>query len=59
MSEFKKGHPVKFANPRGQVKYGKYVGEVNLGPGRGQGLYAQVDVDGAILKVRPSKLQAA
>ena len=59
MSEFKKNQPVKFTNPRGQLKAGKYLGEVNTGAGRGQGVYAQVEVDGKTLKVRPSKLRAA
>ncbi|CAD5376745.1 conserved hypothetical protein [Pseudomonas sp. OF001] len=59
MSEFKKNQPVKFTNPRGQMKTGKYLGEVNTGAGRGQGVYAQVEVDGKTLKVRPSKLRAA
>lgn len=59
MSEFKKGQAVKFTNPRQQVKTGKYVDQVDLGPGRGQGIYAQVEVDGKTLKVRPSKLVAA
>lgn len=59
MSEFKKGQAVKFTNPRQQEKVGKYLDQVDLGPGRGQGIYAQVEVDGKTLKVRPSKLRAA
>lgn len=59
MSEIKKGQAVKFSNPRGQVKTGKYLGQVNLGEGRGKGLYAEVEVDGKTMKVRPSKLRAA
>ncbi|MNG20229.1 hypothetical protein D3C84_1044650 [compost metagenome] len=59
MSEFKKGQAVTFTNPRKQERVGKYVGEVDLGAGRGQGIYAQVEVDGKTLKVRPSRLRAA
>ncbi|GAB3482221.1 hypothetical protein [Azotobacter salinestris] len=59
MSEFKAGQAVKFTNPRQQVKTGTYRGEINTGIGRGQGIYAQVEVDGKILKVRPSRLSAA
>jgi hypothetical protein len=59
MSEFKKGQPVKFTNPRGQVRTGKYVGEVDLGPGRGKGVYAEIDIEGKTLRTRPNKLQAA
>ena len=55
----KKGQAVTFTNPRGQVRAGKYLGEVNLGPGRGQGVYAEVDVDGKTLRARPSKVRAA
>ena len=59
MSEFQKGQAVKFSNPRGQVKAGKYVGQIDRGPGKGKGVYAQVDVDGKTLNVRPAKLSAA
>lgn len=59
MSEFKQGQAVKFTNPRSQVKSGKYIGQINTGAGRGQGIYAQVEVDGKTLKVRPSKLTSA
>lgn len=59
MSEFKKGQAVKFTNVRQQEKTGKYLGQVNLGEGRGKGLYAEVEVDGKPLRVRPSKLRAA
>lgn len=59
MSEFKAGQAVKFTNPRQQLKTGLYRGEINTGNGRGQGIYAQVEVDGKTLKVRPSKLTAA
>ena len=59
MSNFKKGQAVKFTNPRGQQKAGKFTDTINLGDGRGQGIYAQVEVDGKTLKVRPSKLVAA
>lgn len=56
MNEFTKGQAVTFTNPRGQQKAGKYLGTIDLGAGRGQGIYAQVDVDGKTMKVRPSKL---
>lgn len=59
MSEFTKGQAMKFTNPRGQQKAGKFIDTINLGAGRGQGIYAQVEVDGKTLKVRPSKLVAA
>lgn len=59
MSEFKKGQAVTATLPRGIEKQGKYLGEVNLGAGRGQGVYAQVEVEGKTLEVRPSKLRAA
>ena len=59
MSEFKNGQKVTASLPRGIEKEGKYLGEINLGAGRGQGVYAQVEVDGKTLKVRPSKLRAA
>lgn len=59
MSEFKKGQAVKFTNPRKQERIGKYVGQINLGEGRGKGIYAQVEVEGKTLNVRPSKLIAA
>lgn len=59
MSEFKKNQPVKFTNQRGQMKTGKYLGEINRGPGKGKGVYAQVEVDGKPVSVRPSKLRAA
>lgn len=59
MSEFKNGQAVKFTNPRQQLKTGLYRGEINTGNGRGQSIYAQVEVDGKTLKVRPSKLTAA
>lgn len=59
MSEFKKGQAVTATLPRGIEKQGKYIGETNLGPGRGQGIYAQVEIDGKTMKVRPSRLRAA
>lgn len=59
MSDFKKGQKVKFTNPRKQERTGKYVGQINLGEGRGKGVYAQVEVEGKTLNVRPSKLSAA
>lgn len=59
MSNFKKGQAVKFTNPRKQERFGKYVGKINLGEGRGKGVYAQVEVEGKTLNVRPSKLSAA
>lgn len=59
MSEFQKGQAVKFSNPRGQLRVGKYLGEINRGPGKGKGVYAQVEVDGKPVSVRPSKLTAA
>lgn len=59
MSEFKKGQPVKFTNPRGQVRTGKYVAVIDLGPGRGKGVYAEIDIEGKTLRTRPNKLQAA
>lgn len=59
MSEFKKGQAVTATLPRGVEKKGKYLGEVNTGDGRGKGIYAQVEIDGKTMKVRPSKLRAA
>lgn len=55
----KKGQAVTFTNPRGQVRTGKYLGEVNHGPGKGGGVYAEVEVDGKTLRARPSKVAAA
>ena len=40
MSEFKKGQAVKFTNPRGQQKAGKFIDTIDLGAGRGQGICA-------------------
>lgn len=59
MSEFQKGQAVKFSNPRKQEKTGKYLGQTDRGPGKGKGVYAQVEVDGKTLNVRPAKLSAA
>ncbi|MFB8828711.1 hypothetical protein ACE0DR_03650 [Azotobacter sp. CWF10] len=59
MSEFKAGQAVKFTNLKKQLKTGLYRGEINTGNGRGKGIYARIEVDGKILKVRPSRLSAA
>jgi len=59
MSNFTNGQAVQFKNPKGQVKKGKYLGEKNLGIGRGKGIYAEVEVDGKVLRTRPSQLSAA
>lgn len=58
MTEMKKGQRVKFTNPRQQERVGTYVGSVDLGAGRGKGIYARVDVEGKTFRVRPSKLIA-
>lgn len=59
MSDFKKGQPVILTNPRGQEKHGSFVGEQNLGPGRGGGRYLVVAIDGKELRARPTKVKAA
>lgn len=59
MSEFKKGQSVIFTNPRGHEKQGTYVGEQDLGAGRGGGKYLVVAVDGKELRARPTKVKAA
>lgn len=58
-STLRKGQAVNFTNPRGQVRRGKYLGTVDHGPGKGGGVYAEVEVDGKILRARPSKVTAA
>ena len=59
MSDFKKGQAVIFTNPRKQEKRGKFVEKIDIGPGKGGGVYLVVDVDGVQYRGRPSTVRAA
>lgn len=59
MSDYQKGQEIIYTNPRRQKKAGKFVGETDLGPGRGGGRYLLVEVDGKQMKAKPGQVSAS